>query len=701
LKQLQESTHRITTTESDYRTKEKEYKEQIAAKELELEIIKKDIERSKQDLKDQLHKIKEKIKYKDEVFDKKLNDRNRDYQLKVKATKVDIEESQKKSKDIEKIRDLELQLRSTLDEKTQVENSNVKLENQLHSIQQEIHREKDSAAELQDQIKEMERSNTKLSESNQKKDSYSQELNTLTKKVQEAEKELSSNKDLDEKIIDLKSTLRSLKNKNEDLTQEKERLEKNRTRAKSGLDIITDDHEPSTVSRINRNADKESPYDRITRANRTEERKTAADTRQSREDEKKIRDLKANIKTLKRDKDREIDALNKKLITQESAVAKAQSNLTKIEQEKRSLQKLLKQDKEYHTHVMSVLKDKQTYYTQRKEMYEAEFKKSKKALQDGEFNLSEIKRQVDDTTKTLNDKIKILDNVELDKNQHLRTLERIEKDLATEQKNFNSLTDKLQETELNLVSFQQQVKSTQEEFKVTRQDMMLDIHTLEAEIYDQTDENETIEKVKAELNQELASLKWFFLPAKEKKGTQLTQWYSTLAYDFNVERKKKRDAELEAIKEELNSTNLEFVQKTKEAEDFKKDWERSLEAMPNEERGDLLFEMKDLMEAMKLAEFKQRAVLQTMSLLAEFQVYPGAVRELTLLTKTIKDQHILQKPNVLLNVVYRDYKRDTTTKSFRRRLLERLVTMRMKRTGKSREKAEDFIFYGEERGDDE
>jgi len=334
-------------------------------------------------------------------------------------------------------------------------------------------------------------------------------------------------------------------------------------------------------------------------------------------------------------------------------------------------------------------------------MYETEFKKSKKALQEEEFKLSELKRQVEDTTKTFNDKTKILDNAELEKNQHLRTLERTEKDFAAEQKNHNNLTDKLQETELSLVSFQQQVKCTQEEFKVTREDMMLDIHTLEAEIYDQTDENETIERVKAELNHELSALKWFFLPAKEKKGNPTTQWYSTLAYDFNVERKKLRDTELEAIKEELNSTNLEFAQKTKEAEDFKKDWERSLEAMPNEERGDLLFEMKDLMEAMKLAEFKQRAVLQTMSLLAEFQVYPGAVRELTLLTKTMKDQHILQKPNVLLNVVYRDYKRDTTTKSFRRRLLERLVTMRMKRTGKSREKAEDFIFYGEERGDDE
>jgi len=90
--------------------------------------------------------------------------------------------------------------------------------------------------------------------------------------------------------------------------------------------------------------------------------------------------LKSNLKTLKRDKDREIEASTKKLASAESAVSKAQSSLTKIEQEKKSLQKLLKQDKEYHTHAIGVLKDKQSYFTQRKEMYEAEYKKKGKEV---------------------------------------------------------------------------------------------------------------------------------------------------------------------------------------------------------------------------------------------------------------------------------------------------------------------------------
>jgi len=237
--------------------------------------------------------------------------------------------------------------------------------------------------------------------------------------------------------------------------------------------------------------------------------------------------------------------------------------------------------------------------------------------------------------------------------------------------------------------------------------MMLDVHTLEAEIYDQTDQNEVLERVKAELKQELNGLKWYYKPLKEKEiGALETQWFSTTDYDFIVERKKKRDVELSSIKEEIQNTSLDHLQREKEAEDFKKDWERALEAMNTEDRGDLLFEIKDLMEAFKIAQFKQRTVLQIVSLLAEQQVYPGAVRELRLLSENMKvrtfDQHVMQRPDILLKVIYREYKRDTVTaKSFRRRVLEKLVNMRMKRTGKSREYCEDFIFYGGERQEEE
>jgi len=373
--------------------------------------------------------------------------------------------------------------------------------------------------------------------------------------------------------------------------------------------------------------------------------------------------------------------------------------LTKMEQDKKEMQKLIKQEKEYIVANMTTLKDKILYYTARKEMYETELKKTKKALQDSEFHIGELKRQVSDSQKLISDKTKTLKDVELDKTQRLRTLERSDKDLANELKNLNTLTEKLTDTQLSLLSFRQQVLSTQEEFKVTKEDMLLDVHTLEAEIYDQTVENETTERVKAELRQELATLKWYFQPLKEKSDAD-TQWYSTIDFDFITERKKKRDAEMQAIKEEIQNTSLEHIQKNKEGEDFKKDLDKALQAMAPEDRGDLLFEMKDLMETMRLALFKQRTILQIVSLLAEHQVYPGAVRELSLLVRGIREQHAMQRPDILLKVIYRDYKRDPAKKSFRRRLLEKLVFMRMKKTNRSYPACEDFIFHGEEREDE-
>jgi len=104
---------------------------------------------------------------------------------------------------------------------------------------------------------------------------------------------------------------------------------------------------------------------------------------------------------------------------------------------------------------------------------------------------------------------------------------------------------------------------------------------------------------------------------------------------------------------------------------------------------------------MKLAQFKQRTILQVVSLLAANEVYPGAVRELSVLTRMIKELHVMQRPEMLIKTIYKDFVRDSATKSFRRRLMERLVHMRMKRTGKTYEQCQDFIFYGVERGEEE
>jgi len=249
--------------------------------------------------------------------------------------------------------------------------------------------------------------------------------------------------------------------------------------------------------------------------------------------------------------------------------------------------------------------------------------------------------------------------------------------------------------------FTQTLEETREEFKRTRKDRNLEVHALEAEIYNVTVLKESLlHVVDVELVKELNDLKWYLKPLRDKEPEE-SRLYGTLSFDFLMARRASRKEELEGIKKAIEDSSLDHVDRNKTPQDFKKALDFALSQMDADERTDLLFEMRDLTEAMKLAQFKQRTILQVVSLLAANEVYPGAIRELAVLTRMIKDLHVMQRPEMLLKTIYKEFIRDSNTKSYRRRLLERLVHMRMKRTGKTYEQCQDFIFYGVERAEDE
>jgi len=206
--------------------------------------------------------------------------------------------------------------------------------------------------------------------------------------------------------------------------------------------------------------------------------------------------------------------------------------------------------------------------------------------------------------------------------------------------------------------------------------------------------------IEVELVKEINDLKWYLKPLREKEPEE-SRNYGNLPYDFLMSRRSTRTEELESIKKVIEDSSLDYVHREKSPEDFKKELDRALRGMDQDERTDLLFELRDLTEAMKLAQFKQRTILQVVSLLAANEVYPGAVRELSVLTRMIKELHVMQRPEMLIKTIYKEFVRDSATKSFRRRLLERLVHMRMKRTGKTYDQSQDFIFCGVERDEDE
>jgi len=290
LKQLEEVSSRVATSEAEYRTKERIFKDKESVLDAELQKIRNDVERQKQDFKDQLSKVSSKIEYKESVLDTKLKDKNREYQLKVKALQIDLEEAQKKTKDNSRIKELESAIRKARDETTLMSNNNRKIENELAALQADVTHERETITELTERIEELEKSNTQLSSVTEIREKLSEELKQLTKKTEEVEKELNSNKDNNEKIMEAKGNLRTLKNKNGDLIHERDHLEQNLTRIKAGLNPLAEgERDTGNVSRL-ANVTKESAYEKYGRAGRDrpgDDSRKVADAKQAREDEKK------------------------------------------------------------------------------------------------------------------------------------------------------------------------------------------------------------------------------------------------------------------------------------------------------------------------------------------------------------------------------------------------------------------------------
>ncbi len=89
------------------------------------------------------------------------------------------------------------------------------------------------------------------------------------------------------------------------------------------------------------------------------------------------------------------------------------------------------------------------------------------------------------------------------------TIERIDRELRGLVKTLQDTTFKLTETEATRADTQQSQEETFVEFEITKKDLQLEIHTLEAEIYDQTEQREALVKLNAELLKEVSDLRWY------------------------------------------------------------------------------------------------------------------------------------------------------------------------------------------------
>eukprot|EP01125_Pyxidicula_operculata_P019937 TRINITY_DN725_c4_g1_i1.p1 TRINITY_DN725_c4_g1~~TRINITY_DN725_c4_g1_i1.p1 ORF type:complete len:811 (+),score=265.10 TRINITY_DN725_c4_g1_i1:949-3381(+) len=698
LKQLEDLTIRASSLEMEYRSKERDFKQKESALKVELEKLRVEVEREKAEINDEMAKAQSKIEFKQKTFQDKLLAKKSEHQKIVEDLKYDIEEAQDRMEISSRIQELEVSIREETEDYNDAEMKNRKLDADLENVLVELEKERANLDQFKEQLQELENSNKELIEVTNAKDNFERELVQVRKNLEKLTKEAEDNKDNPDTIVQLKSKARQLKNKNDDLLAERIRIEKAITRLKSGLDQLesqpaSTSTSPSTDPR-SATATTAGGTDRKTERLRERERERETDT--SRQDERRIRDLKQEIKTMQREKERELEGLDRQLGTSEAAASKALSAHNKIEAEQKDLTKLIKQTKEMGQVRLNILREQLQFFTNRNELNQNELKKESKAASDGEWLIGENKRLIEDQSKMITEKKKLNQELIDAIDQKQKAIEKLEKDIKTELKQLQETRDKLNESESSLKNYQQMVDETNAEFKETRKDVDLEIHTSEAEIYYQTEEYEELLKANAQLTAHLNSLHWYFKPMSEKT-VQENKWYRKTGHNFLEEIYEGRKKELEDILDDLHTSDIDHKQQDLSAEDFKKNLDRFLRQMDQEEKNDLLWEMKDFTLQMTKALFKQRTILQIIALLAEHQVYPGAIRELTEITKNINHQHFLNRTDTLLKNTYSEWTRDPDTKSFRRRLMDKLVYMRMKRTGKSFEQSEDFIFYGKER----
>lgn len=719
MKQLEEVAIKSAALEAQFRVRESNWAEKISLLETKLEQMRTEEERNRKSLRGEIEKGQEKLAAREKEFEKRMKAKEQDHADAKERVAKAIAQSAKRATDADEIADLEARIRNETSLMEEAEDDNEKFLQQCQTLDSNLERSAAKNENLKEKFDELEATNLDMRLGEKKKEAVEKELKELEKEIYELEEVEENNKDNQDVLSELKQKIRSAKLEFDEKKREKDQYEKKVSRARSGVDATSTDRTTNT-SRLNaiRKTDN-SVVDRV-RQNRqrvAKQQGTALDrirARQAnrkessgldRQEERKLKNAKDAIKTLQRDGKRELDALDKTVAKSESTLAKTMAEYEKMEANEKSLSKLIEQEKETLAAEIAVMKAHQEQSENNVQAATFALKKMKKALSDAKFNHEERKTELEKLTTDHNTRKKQLGQVEIDVKQRERAVERADRELKGATKTYQDTLLKQKETEGQRADTQLAQQTTHIELAVLTKDKLLEIHTLEAEIYDQTEQREALVKLNAEQLKELQDLRFYFKPQREK-GSVEARVLGTREHDEISRQSDTRNSELETIKKAVGALNIEHQWKQKSMQELKKGLDRILQEMDDETRGDILFELKDLTEAMKMQMFSQRRILAIVSLLAKHEVYPGAIRELAVLTNMNDELHVMERPEMLLKIIHKEYTRDggddaEYNTSFRRRLLEKLVSMRMKRTNRTAEQAEDYIFYGEERDYDD
>eukprot|EP01127_Copromyxa_protea_P015061 TRINITY_DN4282_c0_g1_i1.p1 TRINITY_DN4282_c0_g1~~TRINITY_DN4282_c0_g1_i1.p1 ORF type:complete len:854 (-),score=258.33 TRINITY_DN4282_c0_g1_i1:37-2598(-) len=708
LKKLEEASARTATREAKFRLREREFQDTEARLLGDYEKLSKEIARARESMRSQVRKAEERLETKEQDWDNREHKKVAVYNATAKELKEKIEVAKGKLNDTAQILELEDKIRKLRDEVKEQEIATRALSQEVEDKEEELKQERDAIDRFKEKLSELDENQVKYTDVRRDKKRLEKQFEELERDLQKKQQELES-KDDEEDIWSLKTQLRDIKNQCDDLVMRKDKIQTQIQRVQSGRVAVDTNtsrviiNSYDTPARSTR-AEATRAESRLPAANRSSlldkyntgagttttstARARARDQGPTRQEQSRIDELKKSKREYEQrsgSKVQEIEKLRKQVSDATSQKEKTEQLLKKLEEDSIQYQKLIKQEKElFQAEISSLNKKIEVTKNKNETVTASHLKKLAKAKSDRQFQLSEILEQTKITADRIQEKRTEFRKLETTMKTKERNVQRGERELQNGQKTLLQFMEKLIDIENNLACTKQFVEEAQIEFENTDSDMMSEIHCLEREIYDQSETREYLEQVTAELQKEVDDLNWYFMDHKQKNPKD-SRVYGTYEFDWVMHRRNATNKELEKIDDALAAISVNSKWQGKSLEDLRKAMKKIMKVkestMSKGELKDYNARLLELIKAMMSKQYPGVVTFQIVCLLAEENAYPGMLNYLTVLTLEQDDLHVLQRPPMLLNLVYRQWKHIVATedpdKSFRRALLERLIELRV------------------------
>lgn len=733
--ELKEALDRGERLEDEVRRRERLNNEASTKLEDAARKQKQDAERDQRELSAKLEALQSKLEDVKTDFEEKVEKEKIDGEKKASQLSAEVAELKKKLReDAEdpRVSALEAKLKSEKEERTQSEGENRKLEQRIRELERTIDTKDRTITELKSDLDEKTKEATDLSS---EKDSSAKELRQLRKDSSELEdvrKELTKTT---EKLESSQKEVKDAQKKIDDLETEKRRLE--RDNGRSGSSSSASSERDTTSSARGDSTTSTSTYtSRYSRADRTSARdvsegsgRTGRNLERTLSNEKSSREsstsrepsvsrrsrygsesestptsttdsavTKNQIQRLERELERRTTEADEKVSAAELEQKRLQSLYEKEKSRADDLEKVLKQDRVEGKQSVDLAIGQVSATGKQLLEAQTEISKLQKALQKKDRDLDDLKLKHEELTTQNSNTKNTLSKTDTQGKSTERALQNTERKLKDAESKYEKSESKLTQTTEELRTTKQALEEARTELASEMKNFDATVKCLEEELYEETISKDKLLKAKSEIETELRMLQWYFAPLHDKASLRQYRQFQTLEFSF-------AEASRNAIKEELEKV-AKTPQLAKTLASAQKSLQAAMTHLPEDYQDDYKAELFDLTEALGRTSINTTGKWAILSLLVQYQVDLGVIRELTNVTIDFgKDTaggtpYSLNAPDLVVKMALREAKGYADDpKAVSNALLQKLGEMRAKKTRKDVEYSKIVILEGGEYDD--